>query len=534
MNRAVAAAIARGAVLWGPLVWTWAPCPAVAQQGDPVTFAEHVAPILFRECAVCHRPGGSGPFSVLRYDEVLPWAERIATETESRRMPPWLPQRGYGTFVGKRRLHDEEIAVLRRWVEAGAPRGDAEHAPSVPDFASGWQLGEPDLVIPFPRYTVPANGQDIYRNLVAAVPITGRHHVAAVDIHPGDPRIVHHARLLMDTTQSSREMDARDAAPGFDGMELVSEAGNPPGHFIGWTPGKMPYRGADELAWAIRPGTDLVLQLHLRPTGTPEEVEPVVGLYYAAAPPAQQSVLVALSSKMIDIPAGERNHVVTDTYRLPVDIEALGVYPHAHYLGKTLEGFATLPDGRRTWLLRIPEWDFNWQDEYHYAEPIALPAGAVLTMRYTYDNSVNNPRNPNDPPRRVRYGPQSTDEMGDLVIQALPRTREDRERLLEDLAWKYEMRQVTFLAHQAALAAREGLARGDSAEAVRQFQRALLHRPTPPVHAAIAEILAGQGEFAAAALHAEWAARLAAAAGDERLARMMEERLERYRRGRPD
>lgn len=493
---------------------------------DTIAFTRDVAPIMYRECAVCHRPGGSAPLSLLTYEEAAPQAALIAAAVTSRRMPPWLPASGYVAFAGERRLSDGEMDVIRRWVEQGAPRGDPADLPPPPVWPDGWQLGEPDLVVEFPAYDVPAAGPERFRNLVASSGVTARRWVRAVELRPGSPRVVHHARLMVDTTASSRDADAQDPGPGFDGMELGSDAGSPPGAFVGWTPGKVPSPYPEGLAWPLAPGADLVLQLHLRPTGAAETVRPQLGLHFAAGPPRRPPALIMLGTTLIDIPAGDSAHVVTDRYQLPVDVEALGVYPHAHYLARRMEAFATLPNGERRWLLVIPEWDFNWQDEYRYAEPIRLPRGSVLTMHYTYDNSAANPRHPNRPPARVTYGPHSTDEMADLIVQVVVRRPADVAALERDLAWKYYTDAVTADAYRAYVRGRENAVAGRLTEAARAFRESLGQKfDDPVVHVALADALLALGEDEAALAHLEQAAAHAARQGDDALARQIRQRL---------
>ncbi|MBI2072684.1 MAG: hypothetical protein HYT81_06565 [Gemmatimonadetes bacterium] len=484
-----------------------APPAAAAQRAQP-TFAKDIAPILYRQCLGCHRPDGSAPFSLLSYQDARDRAAPIAAAVEARRMPPWLPERGAVRFANERRLTGQEIALIRRWVEAGAPEGDKAALPPAPEFPDGWQLGEPDLVVELPAYRVPRHGTDVYRNLVVPLPIGETRYVGAVEMRPGNARVVHHARLMVDTTASSREMDAQDAEPGFDGMDVMSHAMTPGGFFLGWTPGKVPTRGADDMAWPIEPGTDLVLQLHLRPNGQLEVVRPLMGFHFAARSPARRPTLVLFNWKAIDIPPGKKDYVVADSYTLPVDVQVLGVYPHAHYLATVMDAFAEFPDGSERRLLRIKDWDFNWQDEYRYEEPILIPKGSTLTMRYVYDNSAGNPQNPNRPPKRVTYGPNSTDEMGDLILQVLPRTAEDRALLERDLAWKYAAQDAGWFADRELARGSLLALRGDYAQALDHFRAALDNRADARAHAALAGALAVQGEFPQALLHARAALQL--------------------------
>ncbi|MGH7554657.1 MAG: tetratricopeptide repeat protein, partial [Longimicrobiales bacterium] len=370
--------------------------------------------------------------------------------------------------------------------------------------------GQPDVVLEFPAFTLPAEGAELYRNLVLTLPGQDTLWVESVEIQPGHHGVVHHARLMVDTTSSSRSLDEADDAPGFDGMELVGAASNPEGFFVGWTMGKVAARGRQRLAWPLRPGSDVVLQLHLRPAGRPERIEARVGLHLAKGPPERRPSLVMLGSSSLDIPAGDTAYTVVDEYTIPVGVEVLGVYPHAHYLAKRMMGYATLPNGDRRWLIRIEDWDFNWQDEYAYVEPIRLPAGSVLTMRYTYDNSAANPQNPSKPPRRVGYGAESTDEMADLVVQVIAERESERVALENDLRWVYYVKDTD-------RQARSVRARGDSLasagrlnEALDAYRAVLRLSDDPSVMASMALVLIRQQDYVTAVVVAERAASLTA------------------------
>ena len=372
---------------------------------------------------MCHRPGELAPFNLLTYDDVKQHARQIATVTKSRFMPPWKPEPAEPpgsdvAFVGERRLTDAEIQMLQRWVDAGSPEGDRRDMPPAPVFPSTWHLGTPDLVVTMAEpFDVPADGKDVFRNIVLRVPLTTPRYVQAVEFRPGNPRVLHHARILVDETDASRWRDTQDPGPGFGGME-APEAHFPDGHFLGWAPGKLAAK--ESLPWPIAPGTDLVIQMHLRPTGKPERVQASVGLYFSDTPPAAAPVMLRLGSRTIDIPPGESSYAVSDSYTMPVDATALRIYPHAHYLAHDMTVTAALPGGATKTLLHISAWDFNWQDEYQYAQPVALPRGTVVSMTFTYDNSVANVHNPRRPPVRVRFGPDASDEMGEMLLQLLP------------------------------------------------------------------------------------------------------------------
>lgn len=409
--------------------------PGQTSRKRPLTFTSDVAPIIFEHCASCHRPGGPGPFSLLAYDEVRLRARQIVDVTRRRYMPPWKPVPGFGgPFAGDRRLTDEKIATISAWVEQGTVEGDAADLPPIPELPTGWRLGSPDLVVAMSEtYTLPASGPDVYRNFVLPIPISERKYVAGLEFRPGNSH-VHHAILRIDPTSSARDLDRADPEPGYDGM-LGDRAVFPDGHFLGWTPGKMPSVAPQGMAWRLDPGTDLVLQVHMMPMGMREPLRAEVGLYFADKPPTQTPALVRLSSAAIDIPAGQGTYVVEDRYTLPADLSVLAIYPHTHYLGRRIESFAELPGGDTRWLLLIEDWDFNWQDEYRYVDPVPLPKSSTVVMRYTLDNSSANPRNPRKPPVRVTFGPQSTDEMAELTLQVLPSNPADHARLVDDV-WR--------------------------------------------------------------------------------------------------
>lgn len=448
------------------------------------TFSAEVAPILHQRCAACHRPEGPAPFPFLTYEDARERAPLIATVARARRMPPWLPGPSDYPFANERRLSERQIAILERWAAQGAVLGDAGAVPVAPAWRGGWMLGEPDLVLEMPvPYTVPESGGDIFRNFVLPVPLAEAEHVRALELLPGDARVVHHAVVAVDPTPLSREEDARDPEPGFDGMFARQGARPPSGFFVGWTPGQVTRPNPEGLAWVLEPGTDLVLQMHLRPHGRQVPVRARVGLYLASGPPARTPLLLRLGGQTIDIPAGAAAYVVADSMVLPVDVELLGLYPHAHYLAKVMDVRARLPNRVVRQLLRIEEWDFNWQDAYTFQRLVRLPAGTTLLLQYVYDNSTGNPRNPHTPPRRVVYGPNSTDEMAELWIQAVPRSESALPTLQQAVTqkgvrdrvegWEHLIRvnPADAVAHANLASYHE--ARGDGTKAIHHYRRAV-------------------------------------------------------------
>jgi len=419
---------------------------------EPPTFHKDIAPILWVQCAPCHRPGEPGPFSLLTYEEARKHASQIAAVTRKRFMPPWLPAPGFGDFAGERRLTDRQIQTIEQWVRAGAPQGLASDSPPAPVFTPGWGLGTPDLVVTADKpFRLPADGPDIFWNFILSPAVREVRQVKAIEIRPGNVRTVHHANLLIDRSGSMRYRESVRGA-GFAGMDLEigSDTFDPDSHFLFWKPGAGPWEEPAGMSWRLDPGSDLILNVHLRPTGKPELVQPSVGLYFTREPQTEYPMLLQLEHDgALDIAPGDRDFPVSDDFRLPLDVDLLAVYPHAHYLGRLLEGYAILPDGTRRWLIRIPEWDLNWQAVYRYREPLFLPKGTVVSMRYHYDNSAANPRNPNSPPKRVVGGNQSTDEMAHLWLQVLPRGLGDQRVVLQEAIMRRRLEKypADFSAH---------------------------------------------------------------------------------------
>lgn len=401
---------------------------AALGQSAPATFARDVAPIVYAYCAECHHAGGPAPFSLTSYDDVRQRAKQIAAVTRRRYMPPWKVEPGPDEFVGQRPLSDRDIETLQRWADDGAAEGDRSSTPAPPRFSEGWQLGAPDLVVSPPAYTLPAGGTDVFR--IFAVPLGGERErfVRAMEFKPGSPSVIHHANMRIDTSGSSRALDDADPAPGYEGL-LSRSAVYPDGHFLGWTPGQLPRPLPKGLAWRLEPGTDLVVELHMQPTGRAESVQPSIAFYFTDEPPERTPAMLRLGRQSIDIPAGASRYVIEDSIVLPVDVDVQAVQPHAHYLARDVRGTARLPDGTTRPLVVIKDWDFRWQQVYRYASPVRLPRGTTLAMRYTYDNSDANPRNTKRPPIRVQWGQRSSDEMGDLWIQVQPRDDHDLDAL---------------------------------------------------------------------------------------------------------
>ncbi len=357
-------------------------------------------------------------------------------------MPPWLPETGYGDFADARRLTDDQIRTIARWVEQGSPLGPPADVPPSPVFPADWKLGTPDLLVEAPNtLDVPATGPEIYWNFLLKPGLTATRYVRALEIHPGNRRIVHHANLLIDRTQSAQRME-KTPGEGFPGMDLTISRSvfDPEGQFLFWSPGGVPLVEPEGFGWRLDPGNVLVLNMHMRPSGKAEQVRPVVALYFTDKKPAKFPIVIQMENDPgLDVPAGRHDFLVSDDFKLPLDADLLALYPHAHYLGRLMEIYATLPGGERKWLLRIPDWNLSWQSVFRYREPVFLPKGSVISMRYHYDNSEANPRNPNHPPIRVTGGNHANDEMAHLWLQILPRGTGDRRRVVEEAIMQHRV-----------------------------------------------------------------------------------------------
>ncbi len=475
--------------------------PAIGQ----VTFSRDVAPVLFDKCSQCHRPGGSAPFSLVEYREARQHATQMALLTKTRAMPPWKARPSYDKFIGMHPLTDDEIEIFQRWVADGALEGRRADLPAMPKRTGGWQLGTPDLVVTLPSpYVLAAEGADTSRVFVLPLPVDRLRHVRGVEFRAGNSRI-HHANIRVDSTSASRLLDEQETGPGYDGI-IVRSAVYPDGHFLGWTPGQVAPLLPKGLAWNLAPNSDLVVQLHMVPSGKPEVIQPSIGLYFTDDPPERTPVMMRLSNQDIDIPAGEPNYVVTDSFVLPTGVDVLAVQPHAHYLAREISGVAILPNGTTRPLITIPDWDLRWQHVYRYETPVSLPKGTTITMKYRYDNSPENPRNPGVPPVRVPWGQQSREEMGDFWLQVIASDPRDRDMLEQTFRAKWMATDVIGL---EALLRREptrAQLREDAAvlymelnrpaQAAAHFEAALKQRPdSPAAHFNYGTALAASGRL---------------------------------------
>jgi mono/diheme cytochrome c family protein len=411
------------------------------------TFADDVAPIVYGHCAVCHRPGQAAPFPLLSYDDVQRRGATIAKVTARGYMPPWhaTPAPGFPEFRDDRRLSDAERSTIAAWVAAGMPAGDLAKAPPPPSFPEGWALGRPDVELSFPEdIEVAADGPDQYRNVVLPLDLPDDRWITAVDFAPSARRLVHHALFFLSPASESASIRGDDVLPGLGGAVLGgfgrrrggagATRGGGAGGIGGWVPGMTPKFFPEGIAQPLRAHTNLVVQLHLHPSGKPEHERGRLAIYLAKTRPERSLLAVQVPPMFgfgmgIDIAAGEPRYTIRDSLVLPVDVELFGARGHAHYLAKEMKMTAQPPDGPPRGLLWISDWDFGWQDSYFYKAPLVLPKGTRVDVEITYDNSTANVRNPSAPPKPVRWGLGSFDEMGSMSLLVAPSSPDDEEVL---------------------------------------------------------------------------------------------------------
>ena len=401
--------------------------PAMKQKasGSAVTYSEHVAPLLQVHCENCHRPGGIGPFSLQTYEQAALWADDIREFTSNRQMPPWLPDDEAGDFHNRRVMPDDAIELIRKWVEAGSPEGDRSKLPAPRQFSDDWAFGTPDLIVqPEEAYDVPADGKDIYRCFVIPTDFDSDKFVQSVEVRPGNSRVVHHVIVFLDTGNRSRQLDASDPGPGYS-----TSAGFPgflpAGGLGGWAPGNLPRRLRDGVAKVLPSKAKLVVQVHYHPSGKPERDQTQVGLYFNKTPVTRAVRVLPIMPfggplSGMRIPANDSNAEVKVSLTLPRDVLALTITPHMHLLGKDMTVIATLPDGLTKTMIKLRRWDFNWQESYQIREPMNLPKGTRLDLVAHFDNSADNPSNPNRPPKNVRWGENTVDEMCIAFLEFVP------------------------------------------------------------------------------------------------------------------
>ena len=389
---------------------------------DAVTFHKQVEPILQSRCQVCHHPGDIGPMSFLSYQEVRPWAKAIRSAVLQKKMPPWFADPRFGHFLNDRSLPQAEIDTLVRWAETGAHEGDPKDAPAPLQFSEGWHIGKPDAIIQVPKpFHVPANGTIPYQYIRIPSGFTEDKWVTAVEIQPSNRSVVHHINASTHAPGSLKMMKVGEFIP-LDGeagnRALINSGKEPPMFGDGidsellevFVPGTVAKPLKPGQARLIKAGSDIMLQLHYTSTGKPEQDSARIAFVFAKEPPVERVRALLVYNVHFTLPAGAPNAQVEARAQLKHDVKLVSLLPHMHLRGKDFEFRAIYPSGESETLLRVPRYDFHWQINYYLGAEKLLPKGTIIECVGHYDNSPNNPDNP-DPKVDVHYGEQTWEEM---------------------------------------------------------------------------------------------------------------------------
>lgn len=407
--------------------------------GQTPTFNRDIAPIVYNHCTFCHRPGEIGPMALTNYAEVSTWANTIKYVTGEKIMPPWKADPEYNSFLGENFLTDDEISLIAQWVDGGTPEGDPADFTNPPTYPSGSALGTPDVVFSFTQsYKHTGNNQDGYRVFVLPTNFSEDKEVAAVELRPGNRKIVHHALISADTTGTGRANDAAEAGYGYNGFGGFGVQGAIDNLYPSYVPGQIPRFYPEGTGQIIPRGADMLIQMHYAPSPVDEWDSSSVNIFFVDRPLERQidyRILLPLPGTITNppffIPA---NQVKTfhGVWQVPRDLSLISISPHMHLLGQSWEIMSIDPQGDTTNLISIPEWDFNWQGTYSFDRLIKVEQGSSIHAYATYDNTVNNPENPNNPPRFSTWGERTEDEMYFLPIAYVDYEPGDENIVLSD------------------------------------------------------------------------------------------------------
>jgi hypothetical protein len=389
----------------------------VTYAGDPVTFNNQIVRIFQQHCQTCHRPGNIAPFSLMTYADARPWAASIRRDVMLKTMPPWKPVDSHGIFQGERSLSDQEIQTISQWVTDGASEGVPADSPEPLTFSDTWSAGTPDMVVQPPgSYAVQTGSDDIYRCFPMTVNSDSDVYVRGYEVLPGNRAIVHHVLLFTDELGQSASLVGKDSGPGypcFGGTGFLTGLGG----LGGWVPGASPQMFPIGTGVRISKGTRIVMQVHYSllgfsqiSSGPPGPDLTRIGLYLS--PVALEPIsFLPVVNPFFSIPPGESHYQVKAVLPITRTVELVAIAPHMHLLGRDATVQAIFPNGDRLQLIHIADWDFHWQGNYIYKEPVVLPAGTMVELTAYYDNSPGNPQNPSNPPVPVSWGERTVDEM---------------------------------------------------------------------------------------------------------------------------
>jgi len=402
-------------------------------------FSEHIAPIIYKHCTGCHRPGEVGPIPFTNYDQISAWGPMIKYVTSIRYMPPWKADPQYQHYLRENILTDEEIQLLADWVDHDMPQGDPTLEPALPVFPEGSQIGTPDLVLSFAETHIhPGDGIDEYRYFVLPTGLATPRDLVALELRPGNRRMVHHTLIWADTTGTAAAKDAETPEYGYIGGSGGSEA-TLQNQLPGYVPGQRPGVLTNGMAMRLPANSDLLLQMHYAPSPVDEPDSSTVLLFFADQPTqryVKTKIMLPLPNTLTNgpfiIPANQTREF-HGQWTVPEDISVISIAPHMHLLGTHWRVFGVTPGNDTLNLIRINDWDFNWQGTYSYRTPQVLPQGSIIHAYAGYDNTVNNPVNPNSPPQFITWGEGTSDEMYYLPISYVSYLPGDEDLDLDDV-----------------------------------------------------------------------------------------------------
>jgi len=385
------------------------------------TFYKDVLPVLQNNCQSCHRAGEAAPMPLMTYQDARPWAKAIKQAVLTKKMPPWFADPEFGHFSNDRTLAAADVDTLAKWVDGGAPAGNAKDAPKPVEFTEGWNIGKPDVILEMPaEYQVPANGTIEYQHFIVPTGFTEDKWVQVVELRPGNRAVVHHAAVFVRPPESRwlRQVKAGEAASGKQaeaGLGLAEEL------LDFHVPGSVPHRLPPGQAKLIKAGSDLVFQMHYTANGKPATDRTRIGIVFAKQPPRERIFTLQIANRGFVIPPGDADYAVDAKLTVQDNARIVALNPHMHLRGKSFEFRVAAPGSDPKVLLRVPRYDFSWQLQYYLSEPLQLAAGARIECTAHYDNSPNNKFNP-DATKEVRWGDQSWEEMmvgtADVAIDA--------------------------------------------------------------------------------------------------------------------
>lgn len=397
-------------------------CPFAFGQPQEITYYQHIEPIIRENCRACHQPGKAGPFSLLTYKDVKQQGEFIGYVTRMRYMPPWKADPTFQQYLNERTMSDSSISLIQAWIAQGMPEG--KKTTLTAHRGADVQVKQPDLSLTMPApFNISQKSEDDYRFFNIPTNLTADQYITEIEFIPGNAKLLHHSRLMTDTTHRVRAIQGLSAN---DPRIRDFEKYPPLDKFLyGWVPGNFPIRFPKGTGKKMHRDTDIILNIHYSPNSRPKQTDQSRINFYFAKEPVQREVFsLAIAEDHISNPpflikANEKKTFYSAFGPIPVDISVIAVLPHMHYLGKSIRAFAITPSGEAIHFIKIDDWDFKWQDTYQFKNLLRVPAGSTIIMEATFDNTRENPANPNTPPKDVTYGWNTNSEMMDLVLYYL-------------------------------------------------------------------------------------------------------------------